>query len=1176
VQHALLGLAIAFILAIAAALAAPAFVNWSDWRGSFESHAATLVGAPVRIGGAIDATLLPTPAFVFRNVDIGDPANGTGVRVAEVRGVLSLGALLRGEFEAEEFALVRPEMRVVAGEKGTVSQALGGAAGAAGLVSLSRIAVERGSLTFVRDGEQTTLDDIYAEGEMRSRRGPMRIDSVFRRNGQRWGLRANAGQFSDEGTGRVRITLDHAVAGTQYDADGTLMLAGASPRFEGKLIAKRASASGVPWQVTADANASEESVALEAFELLLGANSTPTELSGRIEFEPRRGGKLDGALSARRIDLDMAAGADAASGMPASFAPLRELLALLDDLPLQGKLGLVVENLVAAGATLRDVKADIALRANSLALERIEAGLPGRGSLMASGATSGDALFLGDAKLEADDAAAFARWAFGDKFTPLENSGPLRIAGRVDWRGGKIQMGDLAFALGETKLGGSLTVEPGLGAKRTRIDSNVTANGVDLDLLKPIAEWLHENSGMADLSLGIRGEALRVLGRPLHRIDAALSRSSEAVAIERLSVEDFDGLTMRASGRIAAPLERPSGAIDFKISTSKPDGLAAVVQQIYGGEAARLVRHVAGSGSPLALSGKAIGAGSAAGVEINAEGTLGDFDATIDANFDLLTETLSEGHVTLAASVPGSLAVLFGFSPGLPAAGSGLLEIDVSRPEKGVLPVSARLSVPGTEISAEGTLRNGDSQRIESDLAIKIEADDLRPLFSAAVQTGGGLAIRASGGLRLVRKDVFALENIGLKIGGSSVTGALTASTLHDPDIGGKLAVERMEIASLLTLAVGHAREGRAFWPAVKVGPAPLAGVSGAVEFEVQSLDFAGPLKASDAKFRLRLGAATAAIENLSAEMAGGKLAGHASFVRGEMLSFDGRASLSDFDVAQLVAPGSESEIRGRGQATLTVAGSGATPSAVALSLAGQGTILLENLEIDRVDPGAVAAVFAAGEKSEARDEISVIAELAPALAGGPLRIAKIEAPIVVAGGNARTVRARTTVGETQVSAEASFDIARLTIDAAAELEIAPPGSTVRPSATVRWRGPAAAPERGIEAAALATAITLRAMERETKRIEERDRALPPLQPQPERPEQPPRTEQPPGATNPLASVPSIAPPDPAAPPIFIAPGPVPSPSARPRANDLPTSALPPLPPAMHIRPAPVWPPDPN
>jgi hypothetical protein len=920
-----------------------------------------------------------------QDVDIGDPANGTGVRVAEVRGVLSLGALLRGEFEAEEFALVRPEMRVVAGEKGTVSQALGGAAGAAGLVSLSRIAIERGSLTFVRDGEQTTLDDIYAEGEMRSRRGPMRIDSVFRRNGQRWGLRANGGQFSDEGTGRVRLTLDHAVAGTQYDADGMLMLAGASPRFEGKLIAKRASASGVPWQVTADAKRERRVRRARGVRIARWARIRNTrQRSQGLQFEPRRGGKLDGALSARRIDLDMAAGADAASGMPASFAPLRELLALLDDLPLQGKLGLAVENLVAAGGTLRDVKADIALRANSLALERIEAGLPGRGSLMASGATSGNALFLGDAKLEADDAAAFARWAFGDKFTPLENSGPLRIAGRVDWRGGKIQVGDLAFALGETKLGGSLTVEPGLGAKRTRIESNVTANGVDLDLLKPIAEWLHENSGMADISLGIRGEALRVLGRPLHRIDAALSRSSEAVAIERLSVEDFDGLTMRASGRIAAPLERPSGAIDFKISTSKPDGLAEIVQQIYGGEAARLVRHVAGSGSPLALSGKATGAGSAAGVEINAEGTLGDFDATIDANFDLLTETLSEGHVTLAASVPGSLAVLFGFSPGLPAAGSGVLEIDVSRPEKGVLPVSLRLSVPGTEISAEGTLRNGDSQRIEPDLAIKIDADDLRPLFSAAVQTGGGLAIGASGGLRLVRKDVFALENIGLKIGGSSVTGALTASALHDPDIGGKLAVERMEIASLLTLAVGHAREGRAFWPAVKVGPAALAGVSGAVEFEVQSLDFAGPLKARDAKFRLRLGAATAAIENLSAEMAGGKLAGHASFVRGEMLSFDGRASLSDFDVAQLVAPGSESEIRGRGQATLTVAGSGSSPSAVASSLAGQGTILLENLEIDRVDPGAVAAVFAAGEKSEARDEISVIAELAPALARRP------------------------------------------------------------------------------------------------------------------------------------------------------------------------------------------------
>jgi len=1160
VQHALLGLAIAFILAIAAALAAPAFVNWGDWRANFESRATVLAGAPVRIRGKIEAKLLPTPAFLLREVDIGDPENGTGARVGEVRGVLSLGALLRGVFEAEEFALVRPAARVALGS-GPASHGLRTAAAATGLVALSRVSIERGSLVIDRGGELTILDDIYAEGEMRSRAGPMRIDAVFRRDSRRWGLKANLGQLADN-RGRMRLTLEHAGAGTMFDADGTISFAGATPRFEGKLIAGRRAAPGVPWLITANAKATEQSVLLESFELSLGANAVPAELTGRVEFEPRRGGKLDGSLSARRIDLDLTAGGEGAKGLPASFASLREVLALLDQLPLRGRIGLSVDLLAAAGGTIREVKAEIGLREHSLALERLEAKLPGKGLLSASGASEGDAFFLGDAKIVAEDATAFARWAFGDKSLPSDDAGSLLLAGKVDWRNGRARVDGLTFALGEAKLGGNLTLEPGAGGKRTRVEANLTADGADLDILRPAAEWLRGNSGSADISLGVQGNALKVLGRPLRRIDAALSRTSEGLAIERLSLEDFDGLSFNANGRIAAPIERPSGKIEFDLSTTRPDGLATIVQELFGEDSARLTRHVAGSGSALKLTGTATGAGSAAGVEVNANGTLGDIETTAAASFDLLTESLSEAHVTLEAREPKSLAVLLGISPGLPSAGNGVLEIDFSKPAGGALPVNAKLSVPGAEILAEGELR-GTNGRLDPNFNVTVAASDLRVLLAAAAQTGGDAPIGANGSFRLAHdSDGLQFQEIALKIAGASVSGALSASEFTKPQLGGKLAIERMEIASLLALAVGSAREGKTLWPTDKIAPAPLSKATGAIEFDVAALGLLGRRDALNTKFRLRLGPTTAAIEEFSGELAGGKLAGSASFVRGETLAFDGRASFEGFDVAKLVAPDGKSEIRGRGQMTLSVAGSGATPAALASSLAGQGTIALENLEIDRAEPGAVAAVYG-GEEAEARDEIAVIAALAPALARGPLKVAKIDAPIVVAGGNARTGKARATIGATQVALEMSFDIARLVIDASAEMEIAPPGSTIRPAATVRWRGPLTAVERGVEAAALATAITLRAMERETKRIEERDRALPRLQP---------RTEQPAPQNNPVASVPSIAPPDPDAPPITVVPR-VPAPTARPRVIEPQRNALPPLPPATDIRPFSVYPP---
>jgi hypothetical protein len=91
-------------------------------------------------------------------------------------------------------------------------------------------------------------------------------------------------------------------------------------------------------------------------------------------------------------------------------------------------------------------------------------------------------------------------------------------------------------------------------------------------------------------------------------------------------------------------------------------------------------------------------------------------------------------------------------------------------------------------------------------------------------------------------------------------------------------------------------------------------------------------------------------------------------------------------------------------------------------------------------------------------------------------------------------------------------------------------------------------------------------MERETKRIEERDRAAPPR-----------RSEEPAGEQNPVALIAPEAAPAPSAPappPPAVAPLPqIPVPQARPRLANPVTTTLPPLPPPTSIRPAPIFPP---
>ena len=110
-QTTLLGLAIAAILALVAALVGPAFVDWGHYRTNFEAEAERISGQSVRIGGAIDVRLLPTPTIVLRDVEVG-PRAAPVFGAKTMRVELALDALMRGELRAASLALTGPEIAV--------------------------------------------------------------------------------------------------------------------------------------------------------------------------------------------------------------------------------------------------------------------------------------------------------------------------------------------------------------------------------------------------------------------------------------------------------------------------------------------------------------------------------------------------------------------------------------------------------------------------------------------------------------------------------------------------------------------------------------------------------------------------------------------------------------------------------------------------------------------------------------------------------------------------------------------------------------------------------------------------------------------------------------------------------------------------------------------------------
>src|SRR5215472_9922389 len=99
----LIALAVFLITVIGALFAVPYFIDWNGYRGVFEEEATRLLGREVRVGGAVNLHVLPTPYFRFEKVRIADSSANLQepfFRADSLTVKLTIAPLLRGAIEA--------------------------------------------------------------------------------------------------------------------------------------------------------------------------------------------------------------------------------------------------------------------------------------------------------------------------------------------------------------------------------------------------------------------------------------------------------------------------------------------------------------------------------------------------------------------------------------------------------------------------------------------------------------------------------------------------------------------------------------------------------------------------------------------------------------------------------------------------------------------------------------------------------------------------------------------------------------------------------------------------------------------------------------------------------------------------------------------------------------------
>ncbi|HJZ19317.1 MAG TPA: AsmA-like C-terminal region-containing protein, partial [Bradyrhizobium sp.] len=248
----------------------------------------------------------------------------------------------------------------------------------------------------------------------------------------------------------------------------------------------------------------------------------------------------------------------------------------------------------------------------------------------------------------------------------------------------------------------------------------------------------------------------------------------------------------------------------------------------------------------------------------------------------------------------------------------------------------------------------------------------------------------------------------------------------------------------------------------------------------------------------------------------------------------------------------------GRVSMQMTLASQGRSASALTGALSGSGTVTLQSARIVGLNPRAFDAAIRASDDGKATDDVKLRQIVEPVLAAGALSVASAQIPFNIRDGRLR-------IGATTLDAEGARAIVSGGYDIPADqadirASVAPTSAAIAggsPEIQLFAAGSPDALDRTVDVAALSSWLAVRAIDRETRRLDSIERGDPP-------PPTPASIPPPaPAITRPAAAAPNAASPSPDQTPLEL-----PTPARDPR-------LAPPRPKLVAPRP-PVAPPNPN
>ena len=1115
-QATLLSVSIAIILALLAALIGPHFVDWGQYRSTFEAEASRLVGMPVRVAGAIDARLLPTPSLVLKEVEAGARTESPQLRARTLSIEFGLGPLLRGHWRASELRFVGPEFRIGLNRAGAIDWPKSSAGLDPDQLSTDRLIIENGRLVIsdAGSGGQLVLDRLGFAGEFRSLLGPAKGEGSFETDSGSYRYSLSVGRLEDEA---VKLHVEITVGDQPWtaEADGMLRLANATPEFDGMLkLARPAGAVDgagygtvfVPWRANGHVKASATNALFDKAEFQYGPDERAIRLSGAANVKFGKNPRYDAVLSGRQLDLDaLLALPESTRRLPlAAVQELAELFSGPLKLPIPGRVGIGIDSVTLAGSPVRDVRGDLTSDAKGWDLEHFEFRGPGYTSARVSGRfgfADDGVSFHGPAAVEATDPRALLAWLEGRPVASHGPTGLLRASGELTLGSERIAIDRLKAEIDRKEFGGRVVYVHPLYRRPARLELELKAAELDFDELAVLAPAILAGSKPdfpGELLLSADIDRAIFAGVAARNASLKLSYDAAGLAVDRLSVGDLAGASVKLSGRVRSLLSAPSGSMTFELKAGALEGLASVAAKLIP-TAGEEVRAAITRLSPLELradlnmdsAGKST-AGFVSKFVVDGKAGQARLHLATQAMGNPLDRDALELDLdgNLAADDGAQLLAVLGLSRFVNLEkGPGSARVTLRGRPSGDLDVDAQLAASGLSAHAIGKARLPGQAGSSAGLDLSVAATDAAPLCGHGVW---GQKLPVSLKMRLaLSPEKLDLEGIAGSVQGSPVRGRIGIERTAIPRIEGQIETEEIIVPALLASAVGlpaqaMAREGLTSTEPFEAGW--LGKLTGRIAFGAARAIFAPGFRSRSLHGVLRLDPGAVAFENVEGTLGGGRLLGELALRRDAAgVSTHARIALANVDTSAIVPGPGLPAVNGRLTLQLEADGAGYSPATLVGSLKGGGTISIEGARLAALDPRAFEAAIGAADRGVAINAAKIGEVIEPVLAAGDLVVERADGALTVAAGQARVSNVIAHGRGADLALSGTIDLTSRAVDARLMLsgpaEGGAPG-TARPDLLIALQGPAASPRRSVDVSALVSWLMLRSLDRETRRME--------------------------------------------------------------------------------------------